>query len=247
MTDPRRQGFTLIELLVVIAIIAILAAILFPVFASARVSARRAACGSNLRQIGMGIRMYADDYDGEMPGTSHDFALTPDRCWVYSLAPYLGKVDDIRLCPADPKMNDRRALKGTSYVLNEYLTVPVDDNGDFRIDGNDFTITNLDRLPRPTETFAAFIVSDRQGANWMQDHTHSRNWIRQPYSANWNRILSDIQPDRHRPGIGQGNGLDRTEGNANYLYADGHVKAIPARKIKQWADENFNFPVPPRG
>ncbi|HHX41222.1 MAG TPA: DUF1559 domain-containing protein [Armatimonadetes bacterium] len=62
-----RRGFTLIELLVVIAIIAILAAILFPVFARARENARKATCQSNLRQIGMATMMYAQDYDETMP------------------------------------------------------------------------------------------------------------------------------------------------------------------------------------
>ena len=59
-----RKGFTLIELLVVIAIIAILAAILFPVFARAREKARQASCGSNLKQLGLAAAMYATDYDG---------------------------------------------------------------------------------------------------------------------------------------------------------------------------------------
>jgi prepilin-type N-terminal cleavage/methylation domain-containing protein len=63
----HRVGFTLIELLVVIAIIAILAAILFPVFAQARAKARQATCSSNLRQIGVGILMYAQDYDELLP------------------------------------------------------------------------------------------------------------------------------------------------------------------------------------
>ena len=63
----RGKGFTLIELLVVIVIIAILAAILFPVFARARENARRASCQSNLKQIGLGFLMYAQDYDSVLP------------------------------------------------------------------------------------------------------------------------------------------------------------------------------------
>src|SRR5436305_8741687 len=67
--DPRRRGlgFTLIELLVVIAIIAILAAILFPVFAQARAKARAASCTSNLKQLSMAMIMYAGDYDETLP------------------------------------------------------------------------------------------------------------------------------------------------------------------------------------
>src|ERR1043165_533038 len=63
----HRRGFTLIELLVVIAIIAILAAILFPVFAQAREKARQAACMSNLRQIGLAFAQYVQDYDELLP------------------------------------------------------------------------------------------------------------------------------------------------------------------------------------
>src|ERR1051326_2554031 len=67
MQSKSRHGFTLIELLVVIAIIAILAAILFPVFARAREQARRSACLSNMKQIGLGLAMYLQDYDQTFP------------------------------------------------------------------------------------------------------------------------------------------------------------------------------------
>src|SRR5262245_8386202 len=85
-----RRGFTLIELLVVIAIIAILAAILFPVFAQAREKARQITCSSNLRQIGQGILMYAQDFDEQYPmafyGTSASGTSTG---WPMLVQPYI--------------------------------------------------------------------------------------------------------------------------------------------------------------
>jgi len=80
----RRQGFTLIELLVVIAIIAILAAILFPVFAQAREQARKISCLSNMKQIGLAIQMYTQDYDETLP-----FAWGGPGPWWISLDPYI--------------------------------------------------------------------------------------------------------------------------------------------------------------
>ncbi len=78
----RARGFTLIELLVVIAIIAILAAILFPVFARAREQARKSACASNFKQIALAMLMYADDYDQLLPPYSHGWGYR--GCFGYA-------------------------------------------------------------------------------------------------------------------------------------------------------------------
>src|SRR5688572_3397207 len=86
-------GFTLIELLVVIAIIAILAAILFPVFARARENARRSSCQSNLKQLGLGWHMYVQDFDGRMP--SYDANVSR----FLPLEAYLKNVQIMR-CPS---------------------------------------------------------------------------------------------------------------------------------------------------
>lgn len=227
----RRTAFTLIELLVVIAIISILAAILFPVFAQAKVAAHRTACTSNMRQIGLGLTMYADSWEGRFPTSSHS-SLEFEGSWIFQLQPYIGKTDEIRICPADPKGSERLALNGTSYVLNEYVVVP----------GPDAQVI-LDTMPMPSDTITTFIVSDEKGPNWQQDHTHSRGWFEGDPVHTWLHILEDVQVDRHRSGVGSG--PDNRNGNANYLYADGHVKTMDAARIKGWADEQFNFAKPP--
>ncbi|MCS6860439.1 MAG: DUF1559 domain-containing protein [Abditibacteriales bacterium] len=103
----RRTGFTLIELLVVIAIIAILAAILMPVFAQAREKARSASCQSNLKQIGLAFRMYTDDYDGMFVPSwmyPNGWANCPRWMWADYVQPYV-KNWQILVCPSAP---DRR-------------------------------------------------------------------------------------------------------------------------------------------
>jgi len=93
------SAFTLIELLVVIAIIAILAAILFPVFARARENARRASCMSNLKQMGLGIAQYKQDYDEKWPGFG--LGTSGDSKWGQAIQPYLKSVQ-IFQCPSEP-------------------------------------------------------------------------------------------------------------------------------------------------
>jgi prepilin-type N-terminal cleavage/methylation domain-containing protein len=105
----RDSGFTLIELLVVIAIIAILAAILFPVFAQARDKARQTTCLSNAKQIGLGVSMYAQDYDEILPIGGHGGVL-PNR-WHGMILPYIKNGGDaagvrgeagVFVCPSRP-------------------------------------------------------------------------------------------------------------------------------------------------
>src|ERR1035438_4951515 len=97
----KRRGFTLIELLVVIAIIAILAAILFPVFAKAREKARTASCSNNCKQIGLAFIQYVQDYDEHYPPYDNDTGgAVPRYGWELLIQPYIKNTQAFH-CPSD--------------------------------------------------------------------------------------------------------------------------------------------------
>lgn len=131
VTKLRCFGFTLIELLVVIAIISILAAILFPVFARARENARRASCMSNLKQMGLAMMQYTQDYDEAYPFAWSNLGTTPPGgtwnlgtnvwAWAQILYPY-HKSLQVFTCPSGVGANDKIPFRG-HYGANVKLLV----------------------------------------------------------------------------------------------------------------------------
>ncbi len=224
-------GFTLLELLVCVTIIAILVALSGVGVQQAVISSKRAACASNLRQIGVALKLYSTDHDGWLPQTTHS-TLGADS-WIYSLETYLDSFDAVRICPADPKGDERLANRGTSYTLNSFVFVPKRDPFGQPVG---VAMNHVYRIPKPSSTFLAFTVSDRAGTGTSSDHTHSDLW------NSWGAVLNDIQPDRHRRG---NPASDHTNGSANYLYADGRVETIDASEIKRRINAGENIALPP--
>ena len=116
-----RSAFTLIEMLVVIAIIALLAAILFPVFATAREKGRSASCTSNLKQLGLGMLQYAQDYDEILPWDYSYYGTPTDaHYWAEVIYPYV-RDNDVYICPSTQGLGGFNALSySTVYYDSSY-------------------------------------------------------------------------------------------------------------------------------
>lgn len=246
------RAFTLIELLVVIAIIAILAAILFPVFARARENARRASCQSNMKQLGLGMMQYNQDYDEKMPNgvlTSGWGTIHLGMGWGGQLYPYTKSVQ-VYKCPSDStKMVGTFAANSSvvSYAYNAGINSP---NG-----GTETSPKALAALNSTAKTVVLFEVANSTGAlattggeptppasdynlsaaGWGYD---ARIWMSGNASGMWatgplgGRTVpsADIATDPNINMNAQG-GLGfyqypygRHLEGSNFLMADGHVK-----------------------
>ncbi|NLO06277.1 MAG: DUF1559 domain-containing protein [candidate division WS1 bacterium] len=194
-----RKGFTLIELLVVIAIIAILAAILFPVFARAREKARQTSCLNNVKQMSLGLLMYAQDYDERtcriyIGGSGRQFQhVTPNGSsrtgdyimWTELIFPYVKNIQ-VYDCPS------------TSYKWTGNYTGTMDHGINQHIDGH--ALADIDS---PSSTI--------QLADSHNSSTSSQSYYVQRTIQMLSGEPRNIIPDRHN-------------GGANFGFCDGHAK-----------------------
>jgi prepilin-type N-terminal cleavage/methylation domain-containing protein len=214
----RQRGFTLIELLVVIAIIAILAAILFPVFAKAREAARKTSCINNLKQVGIAVMAYVQDYDEMYPYDSLAFSAgigTPGNTfadtnrWVTRAQPYI-KNQNVFQCPSSQQIN-------TSNQPRTNLVGYWANGAVFASSGNGPVA--MAALPAPADIAMAFDGID--GMN--RDHLVFR-----PFWQNATTYTDtgsfDINPPNYRQG-------PHNE-TISCLWSDGHVKSIKNRDLK---------------
>ena len=232
----RTKGFTLIELLVVIAIIAILAAILFPVFAQARESARTTSCLSNSRQLGTSLMMYVQDYDETYPwgANTEGAGIDNNDAWPDLIFPYV-KNDGVYGCPTsspatkeswmvgnDPQAVARGKLRSWSANAS-VLACFSNDYGDYN--GYNTTIRTMASIPEPArivalvEAFPSGVVH-RLGPDGLPASPISGNgWFHWGWAFSNEGFVCvndkgnyDYQSvTRHRAG-------------ANYAFADGHSK-----------------------
>ena len=220
-------GFSLVELLVGVVIGGLLVGLAVPAVQGALVRGRQSVCSSNLRQIGQGITLYAQEQNGALPSTT----CLGGESWIVSLQPYLGEnFDRVRICPVDPKRNERLKYKGTSYLINDQVDVAYNSKG-VAVPGS---LSSLLRMDQGSKRILLFIAADTKSTGPTEDHVHSFSL------GKWTSLLSEIKPDAYA-----GSGRDRTRGSANYLFADTHVQSISASEIKRIVDGKTNIATQP--
>lgn len=245
-----RRAFTLIELLVVIAIIAILAAILFPVFAQARAKARSITCVSNVKQAALGVLMYVQDYDEMLPQLDNDRIAghTPDwgnpgntlawgnHMFLGVVQPYL-KNWDFTVCPEAGKTNWQTAIPNPGVAGIPYVAA-LDNAGYYASSFSKIAVNillvewgargSVAAIARPAETtmLVADSVWDNTGVSISQAVGNTGVWPNRPGSGcfDWGQGWTWYLHSNTR---GRGGSRVAVEsGRANVAFADGHVKSM---------------------
>ncbi len=236
----KRGGFTLIELLVVIAIIAILAAILFPVFARARAKAQQNNCLSNVKQLGLGVMMYVSDYDSRFPYAWSSVAPTP--MWSGSVYPYVKNLQ-IFACPStsatapavsgppNPWGGNVPWVYPTDYRFNPCLGALGAGGGCYMFPGN----TNhcgrgdawgpgvplkQDELINPAGMIMIYESTD-PGASYASNPDRGVNCY---FSGGDPYIVYPTNPNSYSPYYMSPRCSDRHNEGSNVAYTDGHAK-----------------------
>lgn len=206
-----KKGFTLIELLVVIAIIAILAAILFPVFARAREKARQASCSSNVKQISLAILMYAQDYDEILPrgwtAISGGVCQVNNYPWRLAVMPYV-KNWQLFYCPSAPNLGCQ--IYGINPNASNRALAMITQPASMCL------VTEAGRWSTPVPGDRLDPVSwgpPAGGAHWQ---------VAWPGSAQYEG--TGCNPCARRPYVAHNEGL-------NVGYVDGHVKWLKGAKV----------------
>lgn len=225
------RGFSMVELLAVTAVVGILAGLTLPALASAMGRARSLQCVNQLRQLGFGLRLYADaDPEGRLPVVDHalpPIVGRPVDSWVMTLTNQLPVARSLRICPSDGarRQRQRAGELSSSYLLNSCLDYVLGPDG--RPMALAAGCPRLDRLAAPSSTFITFEAS-LAGYRAGEDRVHPETWL-----LGWPHVLADMDPLRHGRG-------------ANYLFGDGHVQAVSARELRRRIERGDNFAVPPQ-
>jgi prepilin-type N-terminal cleavage/methylation domain len=259
---PTRRAFTLIELLVVIAIIAILAAILFPVFAQAREKARQASCLANTKQLGLALYQYIQDYDETLPMGGWAAGAYGSR-WFRDVYPYVKSVD-VYICPSktddagyyrptlypyalSPTSSPLQPTSPGGYGINANL-VGYPSAADWGMPPNNSPSKSLVDIPDSAGTFLVAeagrldpsVLGNYDASTWPKYETRSVDWQVSP-PTNWTggdttRYSQNNNNFLRRP-------VPRHNGGLNVIYTDGHAKWS---KIEQFlgplSDTEFGWP-----